>query len=283
MLEANILMSCTGSNHTLEQAYAVATNFENTLQTISQGNRGMVAPNMASMFGLPQLLAMSHETPQLSALTSYQERTNERLDALETASKKSELDVAEVKASLDEVRDGVKSIKEELVNGRFGRPVYQRQVRPLYPMSRMPFNSYNRPFYQGSQGFRPRVTPGLTGGPGYVNQQGSQQTQNPVAPQQRLFDPNQSSSTQMNRDKDQTSPLALPQRPPGPQLSAVEDKQGSSEDSRRADHANWANPNLQSGCFDTGFGWTTTDFNDAAMCGYDMAPEGAYVFSDMPF
>ena len=87
----------------------------------------------------------------------------------------------------------------------------------------------------------------------------------------------------MNRDRDQTSPLALPQRPPGPQISAIEDRVRSSDDMRQADCANWANPNLQPGSFDTGFGWTTTDFNDAAMRGYDMAPEGAYVFSDMPF
>ena len=283
ILEAHILMSCQGpANHTLDRAYNVALNFENTLQTITQKNGNKVTPpNMASMLNIPQMAALSLDTPQFSALTPLQEKTNERLSALETAQKQHQLDVSELKAGLSEVKDGLKSIKEEIaqtrVNQSFQRPVYQRTVRPLYPVSRMPLGANSRSYYQqGSQGMRPRTVAGLTGGPGYVNTQPQLQSQNNYSQPQRQAAHTQNPSTQIGTS--QASPLAFPQRPPGPSLGALNDQSQSD-----GDNSQFANPNLQYGTHDTGYGWTNVDFDDAHAHGYDLAPEGIYVFNDLPF
>ena len=282
VLEAHILMSCQGAaNHTLDRAYTVALNYENTLQTITQkGGNKVTPPNMASMLNIPQMATLSLDPPQFSALTPLQEKTNERLSALETAAKKHELDVSELKAGLSEVKDGLKSIKEEIaqtrINQSFQRPVYQRPVRPLYPVSRMPLGPSSRSYYQqGSQGMRPRTVAGLTGGPGYVTTQPQSQSQTYTLPQRQAAH-TQSPSTQIGAS--QASPLAFPQRPPGPSLSALDEPK-----QRDDEHPQFANPNLQYGSHDTGYGWTNVDFDDAQAYGYDLAPEGMYVFNDLPF
>ena len=280
VLSAHILMTCRGQNHTLDQAYSVATNYENTIETITQGGDKSSTPNMAAMLNIPQMASLSLEPPQFSVLSTQQEKTNERLSTLETASRKHELDITEVKTGLTEVKDSLKSIKEEIVKNKleqsYARPVYQRQVRPVYPVSRMPLSNYTRPFtQQGSYGVRPRVVQGLTGGPGYVAasqapmQSQAPQSQRPAS--QNL--PNQ--STQIGQT--QASPLTFPQRPPGPAIGAMSE----SETQDRPEQ--FANPHLQYGSHDMGLGWSGIDYEDAHAQGYDLAPEGMFVYSDLPF
>ena len=275
ILEAHILMSCrTPDTQTLDHAYLIAANYENTLSTITQ--KGNLAPNMAAMLNIPTLAPLS-EPPQFSALTPLQEKTQERLSALETAAKKHELDVSELKAGLTEVKDGLKTLKDEITQSRVSqppqRPMYQRMVKPLYPVSRMPMNPFVRPYYQGSSATRPKVVSGLTGGPGYVTHQ-------PATPQmnqtQGTVPQTQSQSTQMANSR--PSPLAFPQRPPGTTLGALSDPPVSSGDS-----AQFANPNLQYGSHDLGHGWTNMDVADAQAYGYDPSPDGFFVYTDAPF
>ena len=140
----------------------------------------------------------------------------------------------------------------------------------------MPLSNYTRPFtQQASYGVRPRVVQGLTGGPGYVA--ASQVPSQPQVPQpqrpasQNL--PNQ--STQIGQT--QASPLTFPQRPPGPAIGAM------SETETQDKPEQFANPNLQYGYHDTGHGWTGMDYEDAHSQGYDLAPEGMFVYSDLPF
>ena len=284
-LEAHILMACqTPGNHTLDRAYTIACNYENTLQTIGQKQTKTAAPNMAAMSLLvPQMASLSVDTPQISALTSLQEKTNDRISALETSAKKHELDVSELKASLSEIKDGLKSVKEEIVCTKasqpyqrpaYQRPIFQRPVKPLYPVARTPMSQHTRPFYQ--QGARPKVVQGLTGGPGYVLNQPQTQSQVNPQPNGQAQQNLQSQSTQIG--KTQANPLAFPQRPPGSVLGAMEEQtQGEGES------VNFANPNLQYGSHDNGYGWTGADLNDAYAHGYDMAPEGVFVYSDLPF
>ena len=238
-------------------------------------------PDMAAMLSIPQMASLSFETPQFSALTPLQEKVNERLATLETASQKHEIDLTELKAGLTEVREGVKSIKEELVQSRFNqRPIYQRQVRPVYPVARMPMDPFVRPYYQqGSYGARPRVVPGLTGGPGYVTNQPPPRFPEQRPQPQKLASPNQAEQAGPSPQigSGQASPLAFPQRPPGPAIGAMEEPPKDETDPK------FANPNLQFGTHDTGFGWVGNDLNDATTHGYDEHPEGMYVFSDAPF
>ena len=279
-LEAHILMACqTPGNHTLDRAYTIACNYENTLQTIGQKQTKSVAPNLAAMSMLvPQMASLSLDPPQFNALTSLQEKTNERISALETAAKKHELDVSELKAGLSEIKDGLKTVKEEIVcsktNQSFQRPPYQRMVKPLYPVSRMPMSPFVRPYYQ--QGARPKVVQGLTGGPGYISHQPQPQSQ--VNPQPRGQAPQNSQTQSTQIGKTQANPLAFPQRPPGPVLGAM-DEQTHVE----GENVTFANPNLQYGSHDYGYGWTNADLNDAHAHGYDTAPEGVFVYSDLPF
>ena len=281
VLSAHILMTCRAENHTLDHAYSVASNYENTIKTITDNGTKQVLPNMASMLNIPQMASLSLEPPQFSVLSPSQEKTNERLEALETAAKKHELDVTEVKAGLSEVREGLSQIKEEMTQSKiarsfvgYPRAAYQQQVKPMYPMARMPQPS-SRTYVPGSYATRPRIVPGLTGGPGYVaNPQAAFTSQSNPQPQrsnpQNL--PNQ--STQIGGRSNPN----FPQRPPGPVFNAMGDSNASQE---RLDQ--FANPNLQYGSHDLGHGWTYADVNDAVSHGYDAAPEGMFVYSDMPF
>ena len=273
-LEAHILMSTQGQgNHTLEKAFTVATVYENTLQTIGQNRT--VTPNLASML-IPQMASLSVdsvEPPQFSALTALQEKTNERISVLETAAKKHDLDISEMKAGLSEIKEGLKTVKEEIAHNKitpmYQRPAFQRVVKPLYPVSRMPLSQDSRSYYQ--QGARPKIVQGLTGGPRYVSQLPAPQAQ----PQRQASTKTNFQSTQM--DKTKPSPLAFPQRPPGTMLNAMDTVQCEGSPTQ------FANPSLQYGTHDTGYGWTDVSYDDALSHGYDPSPEGVYVYSDMPF
>ena len=282
VLSAHILMTCRNQDHTLDRAYSVASNYENTIQTITHNGTKQVLPNMASMLNIPQMASLSLEPPQFSALSPAQEKTNERLDALETSAKKHELDVIEVKAGLAEAKENLNQIKEEIAQSKIARSFsgyprapYQQQVKPMYPVARMPLSS-SRSYQSASYGARPRVVPGLTGGPGYASapQPSFQSYANPQ-PQRPAAQNLPSQSTQVGN---RPSPLALPQRPPGPVFNAMSDSPGTQETPEQ-----FANPNLQYGAHDLGHGWTNADLNDAVSHGYDAAPEGMFVYSDMPF
>ena len=281
VLSAHILMTCRNENHTLDRAYSVASNYENTIETITHNGPKQVLPNMASML-IPQMASLASDPPQFSALSPAQEKVNERLEALETAAKKHELDVTEVKAGLSEVKEGLNQIKEEIAQSKiarsfagYPRPAYQHQVKPLYPMARMPLSS-SRSYVPASYGTRPRVVPGLTNGPGYVaTPQASYGNQGNPQPQRSAP---QNLSTQSTQIGTRPNLLSLPQRPPGPSFSAMSEPSAGQDRPEQ-----FANPNLQYGAHDLGHGWTNADVDDAISHGYDAAPEGMYVYSDMPF
>ena len=179
ILESHILMNCQGIKHTLQEAYNAACNWENTLQNLASSSSAKnVTASLAGMLSIPQLSVLSQENPQFSALSSVQ--NEKRFEVLETSAKKSELDMVEIKASLTEVKEGMKAMKEDLVQPRYFRP-FQRPTRPTYTTypnypARVPFsNQYGRSYVSQQSRFpgpRPQsVTPGLTGGPGYVTNQ----------------------------------------------------------------------------------------------------------------
>ena len=177
ILESHILMTCTGQRHTLQAAYEASCNWENTIQNLSSSNSAKnMSASLAGMLSIPQISALSNDQPHFSALSPQQEKNEKRFDSLETAVKKNELDFTEVKASITEVKETVKSLKEEMVQPRYFRPAYQRPLRPQFPVSRMPLsNPFPRQYYpQYTRPSGPRhqsVVPGLTGGPGYVTNQ----------------------------------------------------------------------------------------------------------------
>ena len=138
-----------------------------------------------------------------------------------------------------------------------------------------------RPYYQQSPyGARSRVVPGLTGGPGYVSNQPAPRSTDQGPQPQRLASPNQAdqASPSPQIGQNQASPLAFPQRPPGNPIGAMEEP-----DQTESEPPQFVNPNLRYGSHDDGHGWVGNDLNDPSTYGYDMHPDGIYVFSDAPF
>ena len=261
VLQAHVLMASNGQQD-LEAAYLLASNYENCITTIMQDHARSGTPNMAALLNIPQISAFGHEPATLGALSPQQEKTNDRLSALETASKKTELDMTEIKSGLTEVKESVKSVKEELTQIRLTpRPNYQRQVRPFYPVSRMPAptNPFLKPYYPASQPRAP-VARGLTGGPGYVNQQF-----HPPAPSgvqarlTNLADPN-AQSTQMSSNEANVRANTQPAGPP--RMASMDGQQATEE---RAE-ATVANPNVE-----MGWGWYDPNEFDWQ---YEGGPDG---------
>ena len=268
ILAAHILMSCTGTKHNLESAFNVAVNYENTISTLSQSDGiKTVDPTMASMLPIPQMNALSLEPPQFSVLSSQQEK---RVEALETSQKKQEMDITEVKANVIDVKENLKQIKEEITRPKvFQRQFYRPQARPPYPAPRAPMqNPSFRSYYPNQNRFagaRPQFTSGLSGGPGYVTHQPA------TANQRTLFKPN-----------GQTDRPALEQQgaqgASGPVLAAVEGREEG-----KFDQMSFPNPNLQCGSYDFGQGWVGDEASEAVGQGYELQPEGVFVYSEMPF
>ena len=245
VLEAHILMSCNNDRHTLDHAYSVACTYENTLNTISQTSG--VGPNnaLASVLPIAQFSALSLEAPQLGALSGQNEKNERRFESLEANVKKTELDITEVKTGLTEVKETMKEIKDTLTSNQ-NKTVYQfqRPARPFAQGPRQLFNPYGRQMNTYPRVYRPfnmrpqnqtGITPGLTGGPGYVNQQAGQTT------------PQTNAQNVENKQNDMGNRSAT--------MGAVgEQNEGTGQEQ----YASWpfANPNLQWGLIDQGYGWT---------------------------
>ena len=279
VLQAHILMTCVGDKQTLDSAYSVATTYENTLRTISKDNSASTVPTMAGLLTIPQLATLSHEPPQLNALSPYQEKTNDRLTALETSSKKYELDISELKTGLTEVREGVKTIKEGMAQLKVApKSFYPREVRPLYPVARMPSNPFLRPYYpSGIPQNKPQTVRGLTGGPGYVNRPLPSQssTQGIQARLSQLAQPS-TQSPQIAQNKANLA-QAAPNPVSAPNLGSVE---GEDQAETGPEFAQTANPNLQYGMNDMGYGWVDGSELDY---GYEANPAGVFAFVPAPF
>ena len=281
VLSCHILMNCTGERHTLNDAFNIAANFENTLQTIGHGSMGskMVDPTMAGLLTIPQMASLSLETPQFSALSPQQEKTDRRLEAVETSLKAQELNMTELKAGLGEMKENVLAIKGEVTQAKY-KPNFQRQLRPVYPMQSMirgpaqnPF-SRSYPQYPKTPFNRPRLVPGLTGGPGYMSH-----LPTPFGHQGQTAGQTQA----QNPSNVQTKP-AESAKPPGevpvPTLGAMSE---GNADRGESEQAQFANPHLQYGFNDTGFGWTGCNLSEAQNYGYDIDPSGVYAYSEMPY
>ena len=67
---------------------------------------------------------------------------------------------------------------------------------------------------------------------------------------------------------------------PVPTLGAMSEGDAGGGESEQAQ---FANPHLQYGFSDTGFGWTGCNLAEAQNYGYDIDPSGVYAYSDMPY
>ena len=283
VLSAHILMTCVGDKHTLQDAFSVAVNYENTLKTISQSDSVKnLPPTLASMITFPHTAAyQQNDHPQFSVLSTQQEKNERRFEGIETSLKQNQLDMGEVKAGLVEVKESLKGFKEEMARSKqyASRPAFQRPVRPVFPVSRMPLQNPSSyfPQYGRFSGPRPNITPGITSGPGYVTNQyvptaqgQGRQTARPVQ------GPNLSSDMNKLQLNDKTGPQSAT-------AETVGAMEGKEPEGGNPENVYFPNPNLLYGSTDLGYGWTGTDVTDAEQYGYDLNPTGLYAFSDTPF
>ena len=275
ILSAHILMTCVGARHTLEDAYSIACNYENTVKTLNSA--GAAVPSVAAMLPIP--MASMDGPPQMSSL--HQNPQDRRLEAIETNVKKSELDMSELKSALTEVKEGIKEMKTDFDSFKQyqpQRPLYQgrgQYSRPYFPMARMPLaNSPTRPYSQyRPTGYRPQnVTPGLTNGPGYITTPQRSYTNNPYPYARNAPDPFGSRMGRQLVDvKDPTQGASATS------MGAMGTQGGSSgakSENSQAD-VSFPNPHVQWGTYDVGYGWVGSELNEATEMGYDMTPEGS--------
>ena len=270
-LDAHILMGCVGENRTLEHAFDIACSIENTVQTLKQSNslQKTLPQNLASMLTFPQLSSLSTESPQLSALSAQGEKNEKRLEAIETSIRKGELDNSELKASLTEMRESIKEMKNDMAQDRMYRQTtMHRPFRPMYVPNRATGQTYSRPSYPQYRAQYPRpqgppgIVSGLTGGPGFVTRQPiphvnrGQNEPSPTA--------NSESTHNVRGDNNQKAPT----------MATFEGQWGSEE--VKQEYAPFANPHVQGGDYDLGHGWNY----DADQNGYMTGPDSYMVYAD---
>ena len=272
VLSVHILMTCVNDKHTLEDAFNVACTYEQTLKTIAQSGNKAIAPTLAAVLPIPQMSAATEPT-QLSAFSS---RTDERFEGIETAVKKTELDLSELKSGLTELKETVKEMKNDIVTLN-NRSLYPRQTRTYNPFSRMPLqNATSRQYQQyprQTPSHQQNIVPGLTNGPGYVNQPGLRPQANQTHPPARSVpDP---FGSRMGRG---LTDVKFPtQGPSAPTLGAVEGGGGWAQN--RDTNGSFPNPNLQYGACDMGNGWVTWE-DDPAVDEYGNAID-PFAYRDM--
>ena len=268
-LDAHILMGCVGAQKTLDHAFDIACSIENTVQTLAQNNDSLkkLPQNLASMFAFPQLSSLNAETPQLGALSAQNEKTEKRLEAIETSMRKNELDNSELKAGLTEMRESIKEIKNDMTQERlYKQTAMQRPFRPMYIPNRTSRQAYPRqqPQYRAQylqpQG-PPGIVSGITQGPGYVNYHPNP-NYNKSRNEQTALANNQNSQSAKG-DNNQKAPT----------MAAFDGQWGQEE--VKSEYAPFATPHVQGNDYDQGYGWTI----DYADQGY-MGPDNYAVFSD---
>ena len=264
ILSSHILLSCTGTRHTLQNAYECACNFENTLLSLSSSGNKNAAPSLASFLNFPQISAMSTDVPVVGALSAAQEK---RFDSLESSVKKGELDLAELKSSIVELKEGFKEVKTELMQPR--RPSFQR---PMFPSARMPVtNAYSRPYNPGYKFTRfQTVVPGLTQGPGYVSRYSVPVNRAQTYANTRHVSPVPNAT---NQAKDET---AAGKETNGDQNKVI----GAMGTDGQADAGQaFPNPQLQYGLYDEGYGWTDSGWGGECV----VQPDGTLFFDEDHF
>jgi hypothetical protein len=261
-LSAHIMMACRGDDQTLDRAFETASAWEITMKhCLGQDPANKPQTMLGTMYGMQSTLAPM-ETPS---------KVTEQLNDLATKVKEHDLGIAELKAAHTLTNDNISGLRTDVqgaiktmnqgfgslnlrggMNPRFSRP-YQSMPNPR---PRQQLYAPRQVFGQRPQGqgmLRPQgpVTPGITGGPGFVNNAISASGPNP-----RMLAPMESAA-----------PDNTEQVPFFPNPHVAED--GAFD--------------MGNGWTDYGFGWTPSEYNTAVVEGYETHPTGNYSYGPQGF
>ena len=168
ILEAQILMNCVGDKHTLDCAYDIASNFENTIKHLSQSNTKETNALMG-MLGISQLVpqaAALGNLPQMAAMSPTQEKLENRMSDMEMIVRKNERSIAGLDSGVSEIKGSIKTLADHVVTaaqtpmrtqqyGQQYNPQYNQRFRFAPPRQSWGYQSNNRAAY-------PRFGPNAT-------------------------------------------------------------------------------------------------------------------------
>ena len=183
MLKAHLMLNC-GDDSTIDEAFKVATSWENTIAQLGNSAKGNGAESVVSaLMGLPTVSEPAAVRPRMSALamgaTENDDPLSKRMGALETKVRHNELQIAEVKDTVSCIKVGMEEVKRDITKGfgdlrrdlaqgpasRLNQPSQQQAGTRYTPAYRDFHQPQRAPFPQRN----PTVVPGLTPGSSYVN------------------------------------------------------------------------------------------------------------------
>ena len=232
VLQKKLRFHCKRARMNIESAYEFAVDYEST-ETEVKVREVAASSRSLSAYGAAASAVVSNNPVYAAADTSAANRVMER--SVDPKTKAVELGLEQVKAGLAQTNDDVAEMKQSITKmesmmaaltfkvmggGSTGpRPPTYNQSQPRPPMT------YNQPqmFIRGrGRGIRGRpITPGLTGGPGYVdNTQGQNWTPTNLRPTPNVSEasaPMTSNSAQQHTATSMASVMSVPQvRMPAP-------------------------------------------------------------------
>ena len=204
MLKAHLMLNCPDDSSNVEEAFKCATTWENTINQIGRDTKTSGAGAMMSaLMGIPAVSNPSQQAeainPRMGALgTEAPQPMSTRIASLEAKVKTNEMHVAELRDGMNVMKTGMEEFKKEMGQGFRDLTKEIRTLSQPQASTQRQYNSqgYTPAFgqnqqYRNQSGFRPRgfnpnfqrqtnyatlqprVTPGLTNGPGFVNNQPS--------------------------------------------------------------------------------------------------------------
>ena len=114
LMKANILMNCTGDNETLDKAFQLATNWENTMShlTKTDDTSGTIS-TMAGLLGIP-----TPTTPTMAGLANgHRQSDDAQWEAVNTKLKEHDLKIASLTDGQNQIRSSIIEGFKEMSNG----------------------------------------------------------------------------------------------------------------------------------------------------------------------
>ena len=179
LLSANIMMNCIGDKATIEHAFTLATNWENTMSHLGatpEDPSGTAV--IAGLLGVPSVSAATPVVAGLAMNNMSRQPDEARWDAVNTKLKEHELKIATLTDGQEHIKtsitEGFKEMRQEMAALR--RDVTQPRQQPYYnsQLQRPAYQARPQQNFQYQQQYRirpgnPATVPGITPNSRYVN------------------------------------------------------------------------------------------------------------------
>jgi len=176
-LAANLMMNCSGPGATLDQAFNVATNWENTMSHMGQQvTNGAANPLLTAMMGGPIMAAVQMAPNGQAPITqhipvqSYACPSTDRLSRIEIKLKEHDLSIAEVKAGQLQLQSEVQAIRTDITQNfaSLRKDLGLVQGQPTAPRAQQSYQPAHQQSYQQPNHNQPR--PQIYGQPRQSNE-----------------------------------------------------------------------------------------------------------------